>query len=518
MMLRAKYLGIESGRKPVVTLCGDDAEELGVRSGERVRLRFNGREISAIVNIVTKSVRKGVVGIYDEVVKPLQVKENDMVEVEPAHFPVSLQYIRNKLKRRKLNYEEILEIVKDTVAGNLSEVEMAAFVVALEQQGLDLDEATSLTVAMVETGQHLEIGRGPVCDKHSIGGVPGDKTTLLVVPIVAAAGLVIPKTSSRAITSAAGTADRAEVLMPVTLSVEEMKGVVDRTSGCFVWGGSLHLAPADDVFVQVEYPLSIDPMLLPSIMAKKRAVHADFLAIDIPTGRGTKVKTIGDANLLAKDFIELGRRVEIKTQCLISYGEQPIGHAIGPALEAREALQVLQGARNAPDLVDKAVHLCGLIFGMAGKGGGDSNGSRLALEILRSGRADRKMREIMGQQGGNPDAKPDDIEVGEHRVDIRSERSGTLLWLDNNLLVEIARAAGAPKDKKAGILLYKKIGEKVKKGEPVLEIYAEKTTKLALAEKIVTEESPFGIGDRMEMRIREVKEIPVAKKAFILER
>ncbi|NOJ27761.1 MAG: AMP phosphorylase [Nitrososphaera sp.] len=512
MRLRVKYLGIESGRKPVVTLSVDDAAELGIRSGERLRLRFKEYTINAIVNIATKSVRKSVIGVYDEVIKSLQLKEKDIVDVEPASPPLSLQYIRNKLRRRKLNYEEILEIVKDTVAGNLSEVEMAAFVIALEQQGLDLDEATNLTVAMVETGQHLEIDKKPICDKHSIGGVPGDKTTLLVVPIVAAAGLIIPKTSSRAITSAAGTADRAEVLMPVNLSVEEMKRVVGKTNGCFAWGGSLHLAPADDVFVQVEYPLSIDPMLLPSIMAKKRAVHANFLAIDIPTGRGTKVKTIGDADLLAKDFIELGRRLEIKTQCLISYGEQPIGHAIGPALEAREALRALQGY-NVPDLIDKAVHLCGLIFGMAGKGD-----ERLARDILKSGKAGKKMREMIGQQGGNPNIKPDDIDVGEHRIEVKSERAGTLLWLDNNLLVEIARAAGAPRDKKAGILLQKKIGEKVKKGESVVEIYSEKATKLGLAEKITYEARPFGVGERMEMRIRDVKEIPIARKAFILER
>lgn len=512
MKLRAKYLEIESGRKPIVTLSVEDAAELDTRSGERVRLRFNGREINAIVNIATKSVGKGIIGIYDEVISSLHLKDKDIIDVEPANPPLSVQHIRNKLRRRKLNYEEILEVVKDAVTGNLSEVEIAAFVIALEQQGLDLDEATSLTVAMVETGEHLEIRRKPICDKHSIGGVPGDKTTLLVVPIIAAAGLIIPKTSSRAITSAAGTADRAEVLMPVNLSIEEMRDAVKKTNGCLAWGGSLHLAPADDVFVQVEYPLSIDPMLLPSIMAKKRAVNADYLAIDIPTGRGTKVKTIGDADLLAKDFIELGRRLDIKTQCLISYGEQPIGQAIGPSLEAREALRALQGG-NILDLLDKAAHLCGLILGMAGKGD-----EKLALDILKSGKAEKKMREIIGQQGGNPNIKPGDIEVGEHRADIRSENSGTLLWMDNNMLVEIARAAGAAKDKKAGILLHKKIGEKVKRGELVVEIYSEKATKLSLAEKLVHEAEPFGIGDRMEMRIREVKEIPVAKKAFILER
>ena len=150
---------------------------------------------------------------------------------------------------------------------------------------------------------------------------------------------------------------------------------------------------------------------------------------------------------------------------------------------------------------------------MAGKGD-----ESLARNILKSGKAEKKMREIMGQQGGNPNIKPDDIEIGEHRIDLKCEVAGTLLWMDNNLLVSVARAAGAPKDKKAGILIHKKIGDKVKTGESIIEVFSEKATKHGLAEKVIQEARPFGIGDRMEMRIRDVKEIPVAKKAFILER
>jgi AMP phosphorylase len=238
LKLQVKHLGIESGGKPVITLSMEDAEELGVRSGERVRLFYDNSELTAIANIVTKSVPKGIVGIYDEVSRLPGVKSGQKVDVETADFPESLNFIQNKLKRRKLNYDEILQILKDAVRGNLSEAEVAAYVTALDQQGLDLDEATSLTVAMAETGRKLDIKKGTICDKHSIGGVPGDKSTLLVVPIIAAAGLIIPKTSSRAITSAAGTADRAEAIMPVRLGVEEMRKVVEKANGCIVWGGT----------------------------------------------------------------------------------------------------------------------------------------------------------------------------------------------------------------------------------------------------------------------------------------
>lgn len=512
MKLRAKYLGIESGGKPIITLSKDDAGDLGVISGERVRIFYGKEDLTAIVNVVTKSVPKGIVGIYDEIWKLWKIKENHVIEVEPANFPESLEYIQNKLKRKKLNYDEIHEIVKDVVGGNLSEVEVAAFVTALHEQGLDIDEATNLTIAMLKTGEQLKLEKKPIVDKHSIGGVPGDKSSLLIVPIIAAAGLTIPKTSSRAITSAAGTADRAEVLMPVNLDIEEMKNIVEKTNGCIVWGGALHLAPADDIFIQVEYPLSIDPMLLPSIMSKKKAVGAEFLALDIPTGRGAKVKTIGDADLLAKDFIELGKRIEIATQCAITFGEQPVGHTIGPALEAREALEVLQG-KNIPDLIDKVSHLCGLIFKMVGKGD-----RKLALDILKSGKAEKKFREIIYRQGGDSEIKPEDIETGEFGIDIKSEKSGIVLWVDNHRLVEVARAAGAPRDKKSGVYLHKKIGEDVKKGERILTIYSEKTNKLERARKIYDESACIGIGGRMEMLIHEVKEAPVHKKAFILDR
>ncbi|HDN02263.1 MAG TPA: thymidine phosphorylase, partial [Candidatus Bathyarchaeota archaeon] len=364
--LKVKFLEVEAGGKPVVVMNREDAEDIGVTSLGRVNVKFGGREVTAIVNTTTALIDVGVLGLYDEVRRALNIMEGETVEVEIAPFPTSVHFIRNKLRGRKLTYHEVLEIVEDAVKGNLSEIEIAAFVTALHIFGLDLDEANSLSKAMVETGNVLELDRYPILDKHSIGGVPGDKTTLLVVPIIASCGFTIPKSSSRAITSAAGTADRAEVLMPVNLNLEEMREVVEKTNGCIVWGGSLYLAPADDIFVRVEHPLSIDPLLLPSIMSKKKAVGADMLVVDIPCGRGTKVKTIGEADLLAKDFIELGGRLGIKVQCAVTYGEQPVGYAVGPALEAMEALNVLAGRSAVPDLVDKATDIAGILLEMAG--------------------------------------------------------------------------------------------------------------------------------------------------------
>ncbi len=513
MILKAKFLGLEAGGKPIVVLNKDDADELGLKSLGRVYLRANKKELVAILN-TSKSLAKGVVGVYEEVVGSLQIKEGSEIDVEVARYPNSLNFIKNKLKKVKLSYDEIHEIIRDTVQGRLTEVELAAFVTALHETGLDLDEATNLTLAMVETGKKLDLGKKIILDKHSIGGIPGDKTTLLLVPIIAAAGFTIPKTSSRAITSAAGTAERAEVLMNVEFDTEDMKRIVNKTNGCIVWGGALHLAPADDIFIQIEYPLSIDPLMLPSIMSKKKAVGATHLVIDIPTGRGTKMKTIGDADILSKEFIELGKRLGIQTRCALTYGEQPLGYTIGPALEAREALELITNKNRVPDLRDKVLHIASILLRMAGK----ENSHQLASDILKSGKAEEKLREIIFEQDGDSEIKPEEIKIGDFGFDATAEKPGVVLWLDNQALVELARAAGAPKDKGSGILLYKKVGDKVKKGEKLFTIFAEKSNKLNRASKVLEEEHAFAVGERREMLIHEVREMHVTKKSFILER
>ena len=514
MILKAVLLGLEMGGKAVAIMNSQDAERLGVLGLARIMIQVGKEEQTAIVHTSTDLIHPGHIGISKKNWIDLGLMEGLDVEVDVAPFPASLFFIRNKLRGRKLVHDEILEIVEDTIAERLSDVEISAFVTALHNFGLDLDEATNLSTAMIKTGSTMKLNRQPIVDKHSIGGVPGDKTTLLVVPIIAACGLTIPKSSSRAITSAAGTADRAEVLMPVSLGIGEMQEVVERTNGCIVWGGSVNLSPADDIFVKIEYPLSIDPLLLPSIMSKKKAVGANMLVIDIPCGRGAKVKTIGEADLLAKDFMEIGKRLEIQVRCAVTYGEQPIGYAIGPSLEAKEALEALINHGISSDLVEKATAIAGIILEMAGK----SDGKRLAVEALRSGKAEIKMREIIAAQGGNPRINPDDIVIGDKHFTVESNRSGNLLWINNASVANLARFLGCPKDSSSGILLHKKLGDVVKKGEPLFTIYAERSTNLQRAIDKLEDFGIMGIGDKMEMLIHEVKERPVTERTITLDR
>ncbi|MDH3501385.1 MAG: AMP phosphorylase [Nitrosopumilus sp.] len=512
MLLKVKILNIDSGGKPVVFLNDKDADDLNITASERVTVKSK-KKITSIVNI-SATIEKGFLGVTEEVRKILSLTQNSKVTVDIAPFPKSLQFIRNKLSGKKLLYPEINEIVRDLVDGNLNENEISAFVTALHIDKIDLDEATSLSRSMVDTGKTLCIDKKIIVDKHSIGGVPGDKTTLLVVPIIASEGFIIPKTSSRAITSVAGTADRAEVLMPVEFTANKMLQILKKANGCIVWGGAIELAPADEIFVKTEFSLHIDPLLLPSIMSKKKAVGATHLVVDIPTGRGAKMKTTGEADLLARDIIELGRRLRIHTHCIVTFGEQPIGNSIGPALEAKEALEVLMNQKQVPDLIDKTCNIAGSMFELLGK----KDGYLLAKKILESGKAEKKMRDIIKTQGGNSSVLPEDIKIGNHTLFIRSEKSGQVLWMENRIIVDIGRAAGAPKDKGAGIVFNKKIGDHVEKGELLFTIFAEKSHKLDRVKYILTNQSPIGIGKRSDMLIHKITESPTVERTFVIDR
>ena len=513
MILRSKFLGME-GEKPIVILNKEDAEELDVRPLDRVELIHGKRRGTAIVNIASRFIKKGEIGLYVEISEHMKTGTGDKLEVLTSSPPESLIHIREKLRGKTLDDSAIRKIIEDTIDRKLSEIEMTAFVTALYNHGMTTGEVASLSKAMTFTGKTLDIGKKEVYDKHSIGGVPGDETSMILVPTVAAAGLTIPKTSSRAITSPAGTADRFESLAPVDLELEEIKRVVKKTNGCLVWGGAVDLAPADDMFIKIEYPLSIDPLLLPSVMSKKRAVGAKYLVIDIPTGEGAKVKTTKEAELLAERFISLGKKLGIKTVGASTFGEQPLGKCVGPALEAKEAMEILMNGKGASDQIDKVTTLAGILFDYKMKTGG----KKKALDLIKSGKSYRKMKEIIEAQGGNPRIKPGDIPIGPKKAEIKSNVDGKVWWIDNSAVVEVSRAAGTPKNKGAGMVIHKKVGDSVKKGDTLLEIYAEKGYKLERALKIAKESKVVGVGKKFEMLLEKIPSRKESPKYFILER
>ena len=483
---------IETG-KPIVVLNEDDVEDMGIHVSDRIKIQKDGNTVTAIVDTTTSMVAAGEIGIFEEVKELLKIKAGDVVEVQATSRPKSVDFIKKKIAGEVLHGHEIRTIIQDIVDNNLSDIELAALVTASYINGYCMDEVVALTSAMVETGEYHDFGDDTV-DKHCVGGVAGNRTTMVIVPIIAAAGLTIPKTSSRAITSPAGTADTMEVLANVDFTIDELKEIVGKAGGCMVWGGSVNLAPADDKIIRAEYALSIDPegQVLASVMAKKKSVDSDYLVIDIPVGKGSKIEDMEKAQSLAKKFIELGKRLDIETECLVTDGSAPIGNGIGPALEARDVLKVLNG-KGPVDLANKSLDLSGVLLELSGKVS-KGEGRKLAEKILNSGKAKRKMAEIIKLQGGNPKIKASDIKVGEHTFEVLSESKGRVKHIDSRLISRVARAAGAPRDKGAGVYLHVGVGDKVAVNQTLYTVYSEIEDKLREAIKQSAQLVPVRVG------------------------
>lgn len=501
MKLKARNYDVDSSEHRVV-LNEEDALELGVKDMDRVRLARNRTALIAIVGISDTVVKQGEVILYGKTFEALAAQEGEDINVTYAAKPESVRSIRKKMDGEALSKEEIEEVVMDILENRLSPIEISAWLTSLYINGMELGEVANFATAMVKTGDVLEFDRSPVFDFHSVGGVPGNKITPIVVSIVAAAGLLIPKTSSRAISSAAGTSDIVEVFCKVDLDSAKLRRVAEEVGGVFAWGGSINLAPVDDMVIKVEYPLGINPraQMLASILSKKKAIGANYLLMDIPTGAGTKVKTIEEAREYARDFMDLGNRMGMHVECAITYGDQPVGNAIGPALEARELIRVLEGDPHPSSVVEKSCDIAGMILEM----GGIPNGPAKAREILASGEALKKFREIVAAQDGKPDLTADDIQIGKHLHKVESARSGYVHHISNKELVAIARAAGSPNDKGAGLLIFKKKGQRVEVGDVLFEIYADNSAKLKRAMDLAVKLQPINIEGMLIKKVPEV--------------
>lgn len=403
---------------------------------------------------------------------------------------LALTAIRKKLVGKTLTYKEIYAIMDQISKEKLGDVLTTYFAASGYSEGFTNQELYFLTKAMVATGERLHFG-GIVADKHSIGGVPGTRTTFIVVPIVAAAGFKIPKSSSRAITTPDGTADDMEVLAPVNLSRKKIYDVVKKTKACIVWGGSFNIAPADDILIQVERPLlfeSFDKILI-SIMAKKIAFGSNHVVIDLPYGNMVKVHTLKDAKILADKFYFLADKFNIKIKVLVHKTDEPAGRGVGPVLEVRDALSVLEQKKDRPldleirglNLASNLLELCLLdspkkLQTYVEKTYGNCYG--WAQDILSSGRAHKKMQEIIKAQGGNPNVRSERLKLGKHTAHVKALKNGEIKSLSSKNITVIARILGAPTQHKAGIYLNRKIGEKVKKDDTICTLYSENVYNL----------------------------------------
>jgi putative thymidine phosphorylase len=403
---------------------------------------------------------------------------------------LALQAIQKKLIGKKLTYNEIFAVMDEIANERLGDILTTYFAASGYSKGFTDEEVYFLTKAMIETGETLQF-KGIVADKHSIGGVPGTRTSMIVVPIVASAGFTIPKSSSRAITSPGGTADDMEVLAPVTYDKKEIYKIVEKTNGCIVWGGGVDIAPADDVLIKVEEPLLLESYdkFLVSIMAKKIAFGSNHIVIDLPYGKHVKVHKLEDANLVKRKFLYLAKRFNVKLYVNVHETEEPAGRGIGPLLETREALKVLEQREDRPmDLEKRAIFLGGTLLDLCLEDADKGLKNRIASEfgsgtewakyILKSGHALTKMREIIKAQGGNSAIMSSDLKPGRHTHDVIAKRSGTVKSIHSKNATILAKILGAPAHKKSGLYLYQKMGEKVITGKPMFTLYSEQEYNL----------------------------------------
>ena len=494
--LKIKKLDIKTGQSNIVLLNVEEAMRYGIKAGDKVKLNWNKQSLIAEANTSQTRVSLGQIGLYKDIWENTKIEANTIVEIEFLERAKSIQAIKKRLFGKTLKYEDFYQIFSDIANGILTRTEITYFVASSFIRDYSDEELYFMTKAMAETGEILKFTNKIIVDKHSVGGLAGNRTTMVVIPILASLGLIIPKTSSRAITSPAGTSDTMEVLAPVSFSATEIKKIVKKVGGCLVWGGGLNLAPADDKILQVSYPLSLEPYdkMLVSIMAKKVATSVTHLVIDMPVGQTTKIPNMKVAKELERKFKYIAHRFGIKIKVIMIQTEDPVGMGVGPALEARDVLRVLQQKDNYPaDLANKSIHLAGELLELCGKAK-KGHGATMAWKALESGAAYKKMKEIIKAQGGNADINPNDIVLAAHKKYYNAKTSGKIAFTDNKAINTIARILGAPGDKLAGIYLNKEYEDHVKRGERLFTLYARTRERIKLADKALEKLSVFKIG------------------------
>lgn len=494
-----KIIDIRS-KDPVVMLAKVTAKKLFLKHTDVVIVKSGSAELSAYPVVVTEIIEPDTIGISPRNADYLRVKDGQDVILSARKKPLSYKYITDKIDGKIWDQNEINTIVADISNRRLTSLEISTFALVSQFRGYTNDELVGITRSMADSGTQFDFEE-TTYDKHSIGGIPGNKITPVIVSIVAAAGLLIPKTSSRAITSPSGTADTMEVLANVNFTPEELSELAPKVRGMIAWNGGLNLAPLDAIVIEVKKELGIDPrdQMLASIVATKLAMGVDKLAFDIPTGPQTKMKDNAEALEFAHSLINLCRQLDIRVEAALTLGDQPLGRNIGPAMEAIEALQVLEG-KGPASVIEKSVEIAGMILEMGGLAN-LGQGSTIAHEYIKSGKALAKFQEIVEVQGGEKGITSKSVEIAEYKFEVKAQMDGYIQGIDSKLISAVANAAGTPKFKKAGIRLNYRIGDFVHKGDSLFEIYSPSDTKLASAVQVATTSPPFIIEGMIIRRI-----------------
>lgn len=481
LMLTLKQLGIDTYKEAVIYMRADChvCRSEGFEVHARIRVTLNNRHILATLNTIDNGLlEQGEVSLSKYAWQLLDAKEGETVHLSHPKPLQSLSYVRAKVYGHEISYEQMHSVIQDIAQGHYSDIHIATFLTACTNERLSNNEIIDLTRAMIKVGKELHWPNKLIVDKHCIGGLPGNRTSPIVVPIVSAFGLTMPKTSSRAITSPAGTADTMETLAPVELSLKAMQQVVEQENGCLVWGGTVGLSPADDILIHVERVMDLDSesQAIASVISKKIAAGSTHIVIDLPVGPTAKVRSLDKAHKLQSLFELVAEAFGVTLSIVLSDGQQPVGRGIGPALEAHDVLDVLQNKASVPqDLRDRALTLAGAIIEFS-PDVNPGQGKEIATKILNDGSAWKKFQAICHAQGGLREPA-----VAAHQHPVTAKYAGKVSAIDNRQLAKLAKLAGAPHDKAAGVMLHTPLDSMVEINQPLFTIHAESKGELSYA-------------------------------------
>ena len=399
--------------------------------------------------------------------------------------------IQKKKNGETLTKEEIDFMITDYVAGKIPDYQMSAMLMAIYFNGMENEELAAFTLAMRDSGDLVDLSpiEGIKVDKHSTGGV-GDKTTLIVGPIVAACGVPVAKMSGRGLGFTGGTLDKLESIsgFRIDLSAEEFFETVKKT-GISVIGQTGNLAPADKLLYALrDVTATVDsiPLIAASVMSKKLAAGSDKIVLDVTTGSGAFMKNTRDAKKLAKHMVAIGNHAGKETVAILTGMEEPLGFAIGNNMEVKEAIEVLKGD-GPEDVKEVSVAIAGMMLSLGLENVSHSQGKRMAKKVLSSGQAFEKFKEMVQAQGGDIRyvEHPEFFERDAFEGEVLAAEDGFLSGMDTEKIGVAAGLLGAGRETKdsvidmsAGIYLEKKIGDTVKKGEPIAICYAGTKEKL----------------------------------------
>ncbi|MEW5249307.1 thymidine phosphorylase family protein [Microbulbifer discodermiae] len=494
--LHAHLMGIDTHEEPIAYLSSDCdiCRAEGFAANTRLRIQAGERSLIATLNTVSPAILAAdKIGFSDSAWAYLGLRRGQRLQVSHAPLVPSLSALHKKIYGHRLDPEEINGIIRDIKHRLYSDIEISSFLTANAAGKPSVAEITALTHAMVNCGNRLHWPEGrKIYDKHCIGGLPGNRTTPIVVAIASAAGLTIPKTSSRAITSPAGTADTMEVLTQVDLTLEQLRAVVTETGACLAAGGEVGLSPTDDLLIRIERALSLDSpgQLVASVLSKKVAAGSTHVLIDMPVGPTAKLRNQLEAEQLATLFYRVAEPLQIKLCCVLTDGSQAIGYGVGPVQEARDILAVLRNEPDAPeDLRERSLYLSAQLLSMTGEAPYEQARDQ-AREILASGLAWQQFQSICAAQGGLKE-----FAEGAYQSELRAQCQGPLISMDNRRLARLAKLAGAPSSPEAGLHLRVKTGNLVAPGQPLATLYAATPGELAYAREYFHHNSDiFAIG------------------------